>query len=133
MALPDWVREMHSPLDDKMGLELTEVSPERCAGSIPVAGNEQIVGIFHGGANGVLVESLASMAANAHARTYGKVAVGVDLNVTHIRSVSTGRVSGVATAIKLGRSAAMYDVELTNDEGQPTARGRLTCQLIDPR
>ena len=128
--IPDWLADQVSPLDEKLGLSITELSPERVVGSIPVEGNQQPFGLLHGGASGVVVETLASMGAMAHGYP-DRVGVGVDLNVTHVRSAVKGRVTGTATAIKLGRNVAVYQVELVDDEGQVTAIGRLTCHMID--
>lgn len=114
-----------------MGFEMHELTAERVVGSIPVEGNTQPFGLLHGGASAVLVETLASMGAIAHGHPDNKVAVGVDLNVTHIRSATQGRVTGVATPLHLGRRTAVYQVEITDDEGRRTAIGRLTCQMLD--
>ena len=57
-AIPDWARELVSPLDDKLGLTITELSAERAVGSIPVDGNQQPFGLLHGGASAVVVETL---------------------------------------------------------------------------
>lgn len=133
MTLPDWLSDLRSPLDEKLGTTITELTPERVVGHLPVDGNQQVFGLLHGGANGVLIETLASMGAYAHAKELGKVVVGVDLNVTHVRSVTSGNVTCVATAVKLGKQLAVYDAEIRDDEGQLTAKGRLTCQLIAMR
>ncbi len=129
--LPDWLQNLDFPLDKKMGFEMHELTAEKVVGSLPVEGNTQPFGILHGGASAVLVETLASMGAIAHGYPQNKVAVGVDLNITHLRSARSGRVTGVATALHLGRRTAIYQVEITDDEGRRTAVGRLTCQLID--
>ena len=129
--LPDWLHDLNFPLDSKMGFEMHELAAEKVVGSIPVEGNTQPFGLLHGGASAVLVETLASMGAMAHGYRDNKVAVGVDLNVTHIRATTTGRVTGVATPLHLGRRTASYQVEITDDEGRRTAVGRLTCQMID--
>lgn len=128
-SVPPWLPDITSPLDAKLGVEITELTPERVVGSMPVEGNQQPFGLLHGGASGVLVETLASMGAMAHGYPE-RVGVGVDLNVTHIRSVRTGRVTGTATAIHLGRSIATYRVDVVDDEDRLTATGRLTCQMI---
>ena len=60
----------------------------------------------------------------------GKMAVGVDLNVTHHRAVRDGLVHGVATGIHLGGSAATYEIVLTDDAGRRVCTGRLTCMLL---
>ena len=79
----------------------------------------------------MLLESLASMGAIAHGYPENKVAVGLDLNITHLRSATSGRVTGVATALHLGRRTAIYQVEITDDQGRRTAIGRLSCQMME--
>lgn len=128
-ALPQWLANLDFPLDEKMGVELHELTPERVVGSIPVQGNTQPFGLLHGGASAVLLESLASMGAVAHGYP-DRIAVGVDLNITHIRSVRTGRVTGIATALHLGTKMASYRVDLHDDEGRLVSTGRLTCHLL---
>ena len=126
---PDWIETMPSALDESMGLELLEVTPERVVGRMPVKGNTQPIGLWHGGASCVLAETLASIGAAAHGMPE-KFAVGVDINATHHRSVRSGHVTGTATALKLGRTVAMYEIVLTDDEGRRVCTARLTCQLV---
>src|SRR4051794_18620326 len=130
--LPDWVAGMHSALDDTMGLELLELGPERTVGRMPVAGNTQPFGLWHGGASCVLAETLASLASFAHAQPDG-MAVGVDLNATHHRPVRSGRVTGVATALHLGRRVTSYEVVISDESGVRVCTARVTCQVIRPR
>jgi len=131
--LPDWLHTLDFPLDKKMGFEMHELTAERVVGSIPVKGNTQPFGMLHGGASAVLLETLASMGAVMHGMPTNQAAVGVDLNITHLRSATQGRVTGTATALHLGRRTAIYAVEIVDDEGRRTAIGRLTCQMIDKR
>jgi 1,4-dihydroxy-2-naphthoyl-CoA hydrolase len=128
-GLPEWVGEYTSALDEKMGFELLELSPERAVGRVPVEGNTQPYGLWHGGASCVMAETLASMAAFAHAQP-DRLAVGVDLNATHHRSVRSGYVNGVATPIRVGRTVASYEIVLTDDAGNRVCTARLTCQFI---
>lgn len=128
-VLPGWLADLDFPLDRKMGVELHELTPGRVVGSIPVEGNTQPFGLLHGGASAVLLESLASMGAVAHGYP-DRIAVGVDLNITHIRSVRTGRVTGTATAVHLGTRMASYQVEIHDDAGRLVSTGRLTCHLL---
>ncbi len=129
--LPDWLQTLDFPLDEKMGFEMHELTAEKVVGSIPVEGNTQPFGLLHGGASAVLLETLASMGAVMHGMPTKQAAVGVDLNITHIRSATQGRVTGTATAVHLGRRLAIYEVEIVDDGGRRTAIGRLTCQMID--
>lgn len=130
MTLPPEIRDLKSPLDAKLGLEVLEASATRVVGRMPVDGNTQPVGFWHGGATCVLAESLGSIAATAHALPQGRIAVGVDISATHHRPVRRGWVTGTATALALGRRVATYDVALADDEGHRIASARITCHLI---
>lgn len=127
-----WYESLHSALDVRMGFELIELTPERVVGRMPVEGNTQPMGLWHGGASCVLVETLGSLGASAHARP-DRVAVGVDLNATHHRSVRSGWVTGTATALRLGRTVVTYEVVLIDDAGERVCTARLTCQILEPR
>jgi 1,4-dihydroxy-2-naphthoyl-CoA hydrolase len=128
-TFPDWYSTANSALDTKMGVELLEVSPERIVARAPVAGNTQPFGLWHGGASCVLAETLGSIGATAHGLP-DRVGVGVDLNATHHRSVTEGWVTGTATALRLGRTVASYEIVITDDAGRRVCTARITCQLI---
>jgi uncharacterized protein (TIGR00369 family) len=113
-----------------MGIVVTEASPERVVATMPVKGNVQPYGLLHGGASCVLAESLGSIGSALHAATYGKVAVGVDINATHHRAVREGVVTGVATPIYLGRTTTSYEIVITDEREKRLCTARITCQLI---
>jgi len=116
-------------LNEKMGVELVEVSPKRIVGTMPVKGNTQPYGLLHGGASVVLAESLGSVGSAMHAYPE-RIAVGVDINATHHRSASEGVVTGVATPIHLGRTSACYEVVISDEAGKRLCTARITCALI---
>jgi uncharacterized protein (TIGR00369 family) len=118
------------PLNEKMGVEFTEISAERVVATMPVDGNQQPYGLLHGGASVVLAESLGSVGSALHAEGLGKVAVGVDINATHHRSVTSGHVTGVATPIHLGRSSTCFEVVISDERGRRVCTSRLTCALL---
>jgi len=117
-------------LGDTMGIEITEASPERIVGRMPVAGNRQPYGLLHGGASVVLAETLGSTAAALHGGPE-KVPVGIEVSATHHRSATSGSVTATATAISLGRTLATYEIVIVDDEGRRTCTARLTCLLRD--
>jgi 1,4-dihydroxy-2-naphthoyl-CoA hydrolase len=130
--LPASYTELSSPLDAKMGLELLKLTPEEVIGRMPVAGNTQPYGLWHGGASRGLAGTLAPLGSHVYAQP-DKIAVGVDINATHHRSVTSGWVTGTASALRLGRSIASYEIVLANDAGERVCTARVTCQLISPR
>lgn len=112
----------------KMGITFSELTAERTVGSMPVEGNTQVTGLLHGGAHMVLAETLGSFAAGVHAGE-GKHALGIEIGATHHRGVRTGTVTGTATAIHLGRTLAVHEVVLTDDDGRRLSTARITNLL----
>jgi uncharacterized protein (TIGR00369 family) len=119
-------------LDQKMGIEILEASPERLVARMPVEGNTQPIGLLHGGANVVLAESLGSIGTQLHAGPDKRI-VGVDINATHHRSATSGFVTGVATPVSLGRTLCCYQIEITDDQGKRTCTARITCLILTDR
>ena len=119
-------------LDQKMGIEIIEASPQRLVGTMPVEGNTQPLGLLHGGANVVLAESLGSIGTQLHAGPNRRI-VGVDINATHHKSAISGIVTGVATAVTLGKTLCCYNVEITNEKGERTCTARITCLILADR
>ncbi|MBB6172350.1 uncharacterized protein (TIGR00369 family) [Nocardiopsis mwathae] len=117
-------------LGEAMGLEISEASAKRVVGRIPVAKNTQPYGLLHGGASCALAETLGSVGSAIHAGE-GRIAVGIEINATHHRSATAGYVTGVATAVHLGRTLATWDIVITDEEGRRVCTARLTCMLRD--
>lgn len=112
----------------RMGIEITQWDADRLVGTMPVKGNRQPYGLLHGGANATLAETLGSVAAAMHAAPE-RIAVGLELSVTHHRGVAEGIVTGVCTPIHRGRSTATYEIVITDDQDRRTCTARLTCFL----
>ena len=119
-------------LDQKMGIKILEAEQGRIVGTMPVEGNTQPMGLLHGGANVVLAESLGSIGTSLHAGPNRKI-VGVDINATHHKSATTGLVTGIATAISLGKTLCSWEIIITNEAGERTCTARITCLILAER
>lgn len=117
-----------SPLDEKMGIRIIEAEPGHVVATMPVEGNTQPFGLLHGGANGVIAESVGSVAAALEAGP-GWSIVGTELNCTHHGAARTGYVTATATKIHQGKTLAVYDIRIVDDQQRPTCTARLTCLL----
>ena len=125
------MRDMASgTLLERMGIEVTEATPDRLVATMPVAGNTQPYGLLHGGASVVLAESLGSIGAAMHAGP-GRVAVGLDINATHHRAARSGVVTGTATVLSAGRTLVSYEVVVEDEDGRRLCTSRITCLLRD--
>jgi len=110
----------------RMGIEITEWTKERVVGTMPVTGNRQPFGLLHGGANGVLAETLGSTAAAMHGWPQ-RLPVGLELSCTHHRSALDGLVTGVCTPLSVGRTIGTFEIVITDAEDRRVCTAKLTC------
>ena len=53
----------------------------------------------------------------------------MDINATHHRAARAGFVTGTATALSLGNTLAVYDVAITDEDGNRVCTSRITCLI----
>jgi 1,4-dihydroxy-2-naphthoyl-CoA hydrolase len=126
------VNAMRGEFNEKIGLEIIELSSERVVATMPVEGNRQPYGLLHGGANAALAEAIGSVAAVLNAGP-GRAAVGHELSCTHHRGARGGKVMGVCTPLHVGRTTATFETVITDEDGRRTCTARLTCILRDSK
>ena len=114
-----------------IGIQYTQVGDNFLKGTMPVdSRTHQPHGLLHGGASVVLAETLGSVAANL-AVPDDKVCVGLEVNANHIRSIKKGTVTGTATAVHIGYSTQIWQIEICNERQQLICTSRLTVAVID--
>ncbi len=117
-------------LAHRMEILISEATPRKVVGRMPVAGNTQPFGLLHGGASCVLAETLGSIGATLHAQElFGGVAVGMEISATHHRPARSGHVHGIALPLHLGGRVATYEIVISDDAGERLCTARLTCML----
>lgn len=94
------------------------------------ARTHQPFGLLHGGASVVLAESLGSMASFLCIDTERFYCVGLEVNANHLRGLRSGRVTGVARAVHIGRTTHVWDIRLQGDDGKPSCISRLTVAVV---
>lgn len=114
----------------KMGIQLVKLGAELSIARMPVEGNRQVVGLLHGGAHVVLAESLGSMSSAIHAGP-DRIAVGIEINATHSRSVTEGIVEATCEALVLGRTLATHQITIRDESGRRLSTVRMTNYLKD--
>jgi 1,4-dihydroxy-2-naphthoyl-CoA hydrolase len=119
-------------LAKKMGIEFLELSASHSVATMPVEGNTQVVGLLHGGAHVVLAESLGSVSSAIHAGP-GRYAVGIEINASHSRSVTSGVVTATCTALSLGRTLATHEIVMRDEAGKRLSTVRMTNMLLEQR
>ncbi|MBO0422806.1 aromatic compound catabolic protein [Enterococcus plantarum] len=111
---------------DYLNIETTELSKEKVVLTMDIKEfHKQPYGILHGGMNGILIETACSLGANEQldAQSY---AVGLDLQINHLKSVPSGLLTVIATADRIGQSIQVWEGKIFNDANELTAVGRCT-------
>ncbi len=117
---------------DHLGIEIEEAGDDYLIGKMPVdERTRQPYGLLHGGASCVLAETLGSVAATLCIDMERQIAVGIEINANHIRSVSSGFVFGKVTTVHIGRSTQVWDIRITDDQQQLVCVSRLTLAIKD--
>ena len=124
----DWA----GTLIERLGIEVVKVAPERMVARMPVAGNTQPYGVIHGGATAALCETIASLGTALIAGPE-RVVLGIELNVNHLRSVTAGHVTATGVPLHVGRTTAVWSMEVRDDEGRLVAVSRLTLAIRNPK
>ena len=122
------------PFERSMGLVVTSATPERVVGTVDLdAGRHtQPWGIVHGGVYCTIIESLASIGAAINVMPE-KTSAGIENQTSFLRSISSGRVTGVATPLQRGRQMHLWQVEIRDDQGRMVAHGRVRLVIREMR
>jgi len=129
-ALEQLYGDVNGGLAARLGIEFLEADGDRAVARMPVEGNTQPYGLLHGGASCALAETVGSTAAALFAGP-DKIVVGIEINASHHRAVTSGHVTAVATRVHGGRTLAAYEIEITDDQGRRVCTSRLTCLIRD--
>ena len=117
-------------LDDVLGFELLDLSPERVRARFPIEKRvTQPLGMVHGGAYAALAESMISVATHTAVEGDGMFAVGQSNSTSFFRPATEGLVHADAEPIHRGRTSWVWDVRFTDDDGRLCAASRVTMAV----
>lgn len=121
-------------LMEHLGIEYMEIGDDFLKARMPVdTRTKQPAGLLHGGASAALAETLGSIAAGLCVDRETKTIVGLEINANHIRPVTDGWVTGVATPIHVGNTTQLWDIRIYNEQEKLVCVSRLTVANIDKK
>jgi len=119
-------------MHDALGIEMEQAGDGVVKGRLPVSDRvRQPFGLVHGGALLTLAESLSSFGTYEGVKDDGKLALGQEINASLMRPITSGHVNGTATVRRRGRTAWVWEVEITDDAGRLCALIRATIAVRD--
>ena len=89
----------------------------------------QPMGLLHGGASAVVAESAASIGAFLNCDPATQYAVGIELNISHLRAMKDGTLRATATPVRKGRTLQVWAIELVGEDQQAVATARCTLAV----
>jgi 1,4-dihydroxy-2-naphthoyl-CoA hydrolase len=119
-----------STLNDALGIEVDGADDGQVRGHVPVSDRVlQPFGLVHGGAMLALAETLTSYGTWMAVKDEGNAAMGQEINASLLRPITSGTVNGLATVRRRGRTAWVWEVEITDDAGRLCALVRATIAV----
>ena len=114
-----------------LGIEITELTPERVVATMPVDQRlHQPVGYPHGGVSVILAETVASVGGFINCPP-GKVAFGSEINASHVRPKRSGTLTAVGLPAHVGRRSQVWEVRITDEEDRTVCVARCTVAIVD--
>ena len=120
---------------DFLDIECQEVGADYIIATMPVTSKvKQPMGLMHGGASMVLIESIGSMGSACVIDLDKKAPVGLEINANHIGSMRDGIVKAHGKLIHFGNTTHIWQVDLFDSESDKLiCTGRLTVLIIDKK
>lgn len=116
-------------IHESLGIRGVEVGPERVVLEMDVGpAVYQPMGLLHGGASAVLAESAASLGAWLNCSP-DEFAVGIELNISHLRARKDGTVRAIGRPVRKGRGLHVWSVDIVDGDEQPVAVARCTVAI----
>ncbi|MCX6299406.1 MAG: hotdog fold thioesterase [Bacteroidetes bacterium] len=121
-------------LGDLLGMEFTEIGANFIKATMPVDHRtKQPYGLLHGGASVALAETLGSVASGLVIDPTKFHCVGLEINANHVRGVSEGFVTGIATPVHIGGSTHIWDIKIYDQQDRLVCISRLTVAILQKR
>ncbi|TXN35901.1 hotdog fold thioesterase [Flagellimonas hymeniacidonis] len=83
-------------------------------------------GVLHGGASVALAESVGSAASYIFLDGQEFYVRGIEIAANHVKSIREGFVHARATIIHKGRTTQLWEIKITNEEGDLISNCKLT-------
>ena len=121
-----------STMVENLGIEIIDVGKNFISGKMPVdERTKQPFGLLHGGASVALAETLGSIGAGMQIDHSSQSVVGIEINANHLKSVKSGWVFGMATAVRIGRKIQVWEIDIKDKNDNHVCKSRLTLAVIE--
>ncbi len=115
-------------------IEFIDVTEDSLTAKMPVnSAVYQPYGILHGGATAALAETVGSCASAIFLNSETQIVKGIELSISHLKSVKSGFVYGVAKQIHKGKTTHLWEIKVFDDQQQLISICKLTNIVLDKK
>ncbi|WPR70296.1 hotdog fold thioesterase [Flavobacterium sp. NG2] len=93
----------------------------------------QPMGLLHGGASVALAESVGSAASHLFVDSKTQEVRGIEISANHLKSIREGFVYGTARMIHKGRTIHLWEIKITDEEGNLISLCKLSNIVLDKK
>jgi 1,4-dihydroxy-2-naphthoyl-CoA hydrolase len=116
---------------EHLGMVFTDIGDDHLTATMPVdKRTKQPAGLLHGGASVALAETLGSIASALCLPDNTHMPVGIEINANHLKSATSGVVTGTVRPVKVGRSLHIWNIEIKNEKNETTCVSRITVMIV---
>lgn len=127
-------RLSNKTLMQTLNIEFIDVTEDSLTAKMPVNSSvHQPFGLLHGGATAALAETVGSCASALFVDNETKIVKGIELNISHLKSVKEGFVFGIAKSIHKGRTIHLWEIKIFDDEKHLISICKLTNIVLDKK
>jgi 1,4-dihydroxy-2-naphthoyl-CoA hydrolase len=118
-------------LMETLNIEFIDAGEGFLVAKMPVnASVHQPMGLLHGGASVALAESVGSAASHFFINDKEQEVRGIEISANHLRSIREGVVIGTARIIHKGRTLHLWEIKVTDEEGNLISLCKLTNMVL---
>jgi 1,4-dihydroxy-2-naphthoyl-CoA hydrolase len=127
-------RLSNNTLMQTLNIEFIDVTEDSLTAKMPVNTSvHQPFGLLHGGATAALAETVGSSASALFVDNETKIVKGIELNISHLKSVKEGFVYGIAKSIHKGKTIHLWEIKIFDDEKHLISICKLTNIVLDKK
>jgi len=121
-------------LMETLNIRFTDAGEDFLTATMPVNSSiHQPMGLLHGGASVALAESVGSAASMLFVDPEKSEIRGIEISANHLKAKRDGIVTGTAKIIHKGRSIHLWEIRITDEEGQLVCLCKLTNMVLPRR
>lgn len=123
--------KLENTLIDTLDMKFVTLEKDKVVCTMPVGPKtHQPMGLLHGGASVALAETAASIAAFLNIDPEKQYTVGLEINANHLKGKRDGIVTATATPFHIGRSTMVWDIRITDEQGDAICISRCTMAVV---